>query len=174
MAIEFHCEFCGKQVRAQDEHAGKRAKCPSCHQSVYVPTPSDQIEALGIEPLDTKFVAEQSRLIRETRDLQKRLLHERDTGPIEGGGPRHNPPGGGNDIPLPKGDIESLIIEYAQLMAAGNLEAADDLGNEIRKYKQAAETVLQKLTIDEMPHPSLSKIPRPVLMGFFKQLREKR
>mgnify|MGYP000946439218 CR=1 FL=1 len=51
MAIEFHCEFCGKQVRAQDEHAGKRAKCPSCHQSVYVPTPSDQIEALGIEPL---------------------------------------------------------------------------------------------------------------------------
>lgn len=170
--IEFHCEHCGKHVRAPDEHAGKRAKCPSCQQSVFVPGAVGDDDMLKLEPLDTKFVAEQSRLIRETRDLQNRLLHERETLPE--GAVRHTTPGGGNDLPISAGDVEALVIEYAQRMAAGELEPAQELSREIRKHRQAAEAVLQKLTIDEVPHPALAKIPRPVLMGFFKQLREKK
>lgn len=171
MAIEFHCEHCGKPVRAQDEFAGKRAKCPACQQSVYVPTPPDQVETLGLEPLDTQFVAEQGRLLRETRELQQRLLHEREAAAESA---RHSSHAASNDLPLPQGDVETLIIEYAQHMAAGRLEEADELAREIRKHRQAAEAVLQKLTIDDVPHPALAKIPRPVLMGFFKQLRERK
>ena len=46
MTIEFHCPKCGKHIKAPKEAAGKNGKCPACHQSVYVPTPDDEIEPL--------------------------------------------------------------------------------------------------------------------------------
>jgi DNA-directed RNA polymerase subunit RPC12/RpoP len=38
MPIEFHCAGCQKQLRVQDDAAGKRARCPQCGAIVEVPS----------------------------------------------------------------------------------------------------------------------------------------
>jgi hypothetical protein len=173
MAIEFHCQYCGNMVRTGDEHAGKRGKCPHCHNSVYIPTPSDQLEPLKLAPVDEANEQRQQRLVEESRQLAQRILHERET-PAEP--PAHAPP-----RPEPVGDarltaanMENLVIDYAVCMAAGDLSEAEELATEIRTNMHAAEEVMQRLTADEMPPAQLSKIPRPVLVKFFKQLRERK
>jgi hypothetical protein len=59
-------------------------------------------------------------------------------------------------------------------MADGNLDEAESLAREIRRDLRRAEDVMQRLTMDEIPPAQLAGIKRPVLVGFFKQLREKR
>lgn len=40
MTIRFACDSCGRILKVSDSHAGKAAKCPSCKESVSIPTPS--------------------------------------------------------------------------------------------------------------------------------------
>jgi len=47
MAIEFTCSKCGKKLRAKDELAGKRGKCPKCQTPFTVP----QQEVFEMEPV---------------------------------------------------------------------------------------------------------------------------
>ncbi len=172
MAIEFHCNHCGKLVRTGSEHAGKRGRCPYCKQSIYIPTPSEEIEPLELEPLDKAAEREQEKLMKETRDLTMKILAEREKTADVGPGPGPSPADSAQDMLPPRMDIETLVIEYALCMADGDLPAAEELANEIRNNMAAAEDVMQRLTLDEIPHPQLARIPRPVLVGFFKQLRE--
>jgi hypothetical protein len=172
MAIEFHCHACGKLVRAPDDAGGKHAKCPACHQSVYVPLPATELDPLPLAPVDESFEREKERLMRETRDLQHRLLHERD---LPADAVRPPSPAAGASEAFPQAiDIETVVIEYAICMADGNLEEANELAALIRKNRKAADDYIQRLMVDEILPPQLSRIPRPVLMGFFKQLREKK
>lgn len=169
MAIELHCEHCGKLVRAPDDAAGKHGKCPACHQSVYIPTPSDAIEPLPFAPLDETEEERQKRLAAEAARLQAELLHDREAPPERAGESRRVE----QAIPPPKLDMETLIINYAAAMAEGRLEDAEKAAEQIRSDPRAAEDVMQRLTVDEIPPPQLANIPRPVLVGFFKQLRSK-
>jgi len=169
MAIEFHCDRCGKLVRAPENAGGRHGKCPSCHQSVYIPTPDEQIEPLDIEPLDSAEERRRQKLIAESRALEEKLLHERSL-PKETAGSASRASSG----PLPPPvDVERLVTQYALAMAQGKLEEAAELAALIRRNLPAAEEVMQRLTIDEMPPPALERIPRPVLVAFFKQLRER-
>lgn len=38
MPIEFHCRHCGKALRAPDEGAGRRCRCPDCSTETTVPS----------------------------------------------------------------------------------------------------------------------------------------
>lgn len=168
MAIEFHCNHCGRLIRASAEHGGKRGKCPSCHQSIYIPTPSEDLEPLPLAPLDQSEEHERERLLDESRELAQRLRDEKDVPPEAARPPLPEPVG---DVRLDI-DMEGLIIDYAAEMAAGNLAAAEELAADIRSDMPQAEEVIQRLMVDELPPPRLAKIPRPVLVGFLKQLRE--
>jgi len=173
MSIEFHCEHCGKTVRTGSENAGKRGKCPHCQNSVYIPTPSEELEPLPIAPLDESGDQRQQELLEESRNLARRILHEKDV-PHEShapAGPRSDSLG---DARLLAANMEGLIIEYALCMAQGKLAEAAELAAEIRTNMKVAEEVMLNITRDEVPPPQLAKIPRPVLVGFFKQLREKK
>lgn len=171
MAIEFHCDRCGKLVRTSEEHAGKRGRCPSCHQSVYIPTPADQLEPLDLSPVDESAEERQKRLIDETRDLTQRLLKEKDL--PASSAPTH-PVDSMRDILPAHTDVESLVVEYALCMAEGKLADAEEIAADIRRNMAEAERIIERMTLDEIPHPQLSEVPRPVLVGFFKQLREGR
>ena len=35
--IKFNCPACGKKIAVQDEHAGKKARCPGCKQVIAIP-----------------------------------------------------------------------------------------------------------------------------------------
>lgn len=168
MAIEFHCNHCGRMIRASAEHSGKSGKCPSCHQSVYIPTPSEDLEPLRLAPLDQTEEQRRERLLDESRELAQRLRKEKDA-PPEVAKPTLPEPVGDVRLEI---DMEGLIIEYAVEMAAGNLVAAEELAADIRSDMSQAEEVIQRLMVDELPPPRLAKIPRPVLVGFLKQLRE--
>jgi hypothetical protein len=168
MPIEFHCPYCGKQIRAADEHGGKHGKCPSCHQKVYVPTAPEQIEPLKLAPVDEAFEREQARLMRETHDLTHRLLHERET--PEGKGKAAAPPPPQADSPITRVDVEHLVVEYAVCMADGSLDEARQIAAELRTHGRQVNDVVQRLLMDELPPPQLARIPRPVLNGFLKQL----
>lgn len=171
MPIEFHCSYCGKLVRAPDDAGGKHGKCPTCHQSVYIPMPSDQVEPLDLAPVDETDERERSRLLKESQEIQRRLLEEREVPRETAADARPSP--GGMVLP-PKLDMDTLVIEYAEAMAAGDLERAERLAADIRGDMKSAEGVMQRLTLDELPPERLANIPRPVLVGFFKQLREKK
>jgi len=168
MAIEFHCEHCGRLVRAADEHAGKRGKCPTCHQSVYVPTPSEALEPLRLAPIDEQAERERQRLAHDAAQLAQALRGERESPPEGSHGPEPIAVGG-----LPAhGDIESAIIEYVLAMASGRLTDADALAIEVQGRMNQAEPIIDRLSLDEIPPPKLAKVPRPVLRGFLKQLRK--
>jgi phage FluMu protein Com len=167
MAIELHCEHCGKLVKAPDDAAGKHGKCPTCHQSVYIP--SADVEPLDLQPIDAAAEAAVRRAEEESRALQRALLKEREAGPERAGDDSRNR---GGQVLEPRLDMETLIIEYAAAMASGDLNQAEQYAADIKRDMAKAEDVMQRLTVDEMPHELLVVIPRPVLVGFFKQLRQ--
>ena len=171
MAIEFHCEHCGKPIKAPDEAGGKHGKCPSCHQSVYVPSSSPEREPLSLTPVDDGEERDRERLLRESRAFQNRLLNEKDLPPerLSAATPRREA-----GVRPPVLDMNTIVTDYALAMASGDLNRAESLAVDIRRNMRAAEDVMQRITVDEILPVKLEKIPRPVLVGFFKQLREKK
>jgi hypothetical protein len=185
MPIELHCNHCGKLVRAPDDAGGKHGKCPACHQSVYIPTPSDQLESLSLEPVDSDFERKKKRLAHEAAELAARVLRDR-----EGLGPEK--PGDRAErmaaaeraaassaaaAPIPRpaasaSQVADWVVRYAASVASGDLTQAERLEVEIRANMKQAEDAIQRILVDELPPVALAKIPRPVLVGIFKKLRE--
>jgi len=173
MAIEFHCEHCGKLIRTSEGNAGRRGTCPSCHQSVYIPTPDDQLEPLPVVPEDEEEERRERELIEEARRLARRLMTERDT-PPEAPTPSTPKPAPEGDARLARALMEEQIVEYIRCMARGELTRAQGLAAEIRQDLKLANEVIQRLTADAILPAELDDIPRPVVIGFLKQLREKK
>jgi hypothetical protein len=168
MAIEFHCDHCGRLVRTSNENAGKRGKCPHCHLSVYIPTPSEELEPLRLAPVDDNEQRARERALEESRELARKLREERDAPPPEAPGvPLPEPIG---DVRLHT-DMDELITEYALCMADGRLSEAEDLAVQIRMDMRRANEYIQHVTMDELPPPRLANIPRALLLGFLKNLQ---
>jgi phage FluMu protein Com len=198
MAIEFHCNHCGKLVRAPEESGGKHAKCPACHQSVYIPTPPDQIEPLALEPIDDTFEQRKAALMKETFDLTSRILRDKEgLGPEKPGDRAERlareekqaaaarSAGGSGHAPAPaparpaaptltNSEALERVIRYSLYMFEGKLAQAEPLAEELRQNMRVTEDVMQRLAVDELPPQQIAKIPRPLLIAFFKQLREQK
>lgn len=166
MPIELHCNHCGKLVRAPEDSGGKHGKCPSCHQDVYIPTPSDALETLKISPLDPNSERERARLRHESNVVAARLLSERDGGDGARGAGRAAP-----SPALTPHELEEQVIQYCVMMAAGDLGPAESIATTARRQAKLLDDVINRLIADELPPTQLAKIPRPVLIGFLKQLR---
>ena len=126
MAIEFHCDHCGRKVRTKDEAAGKRGRCPFCKQSVYIPTPSEGIEPIDLAPLNEREEKKRDSLLKEIGEISSEIL--RDNQPA----PEVSPPpaigsSSGDSLAMPKADMETMVIEYVNCMAKGDLAAAEEL-----------------------------------------------
>jgi hypothetical protein len=50
VAIVFSCG-CGKQLRARDEFAGRKIKCPGCQAVLLIPAPADASAAAAAKPV---------------------------------------------------------------------------------------------------------------------------
>ena len=50
MPIELPCPGCGQTLRVADEHAGKKARCPSCGTISEVPWPSSEVQPASEPP----------------------------------------------------------------------------------------------------------------------------
>lgn len=163
MPIEFHCPKCNQQIRAPDDAGGKRGKCPSCQQSVYIPTPVDKIEPLELTPLDEQEERERERMLEETRRLAEaasQVTRAPQAGADGGATPMQRLP-----------DADRQVIQYVKAMAEGRLEEAEQFAAVLRRHPDQADEAIQRLTMDEMPPDELADVPRPVLLGFLKQLQ---
>jgi len=163
MSIIFHCEYCGKKMKAPDSSGGKREKCPACHNKVYVPAP-DSGEELKLAPVDSEYEDKQKQLMNETYDLTQEILLEREVPDA--------PPGSAGPVPrISKKELTKNIILYLKQMADGHLDEAIKTADSIALYRSRAVDILDTIAVSEMPEPELADVPPQVLSGLIRNLR---
>jgi phage FluMu protein Com len=169
MSIELHCPQCQKLIRAPDEAGGRRGKCPYCKNSVYIPTPSDEVEEIALAPLDED---EERRAKEERRDslrhyaaVDKAKDSKLPAG--EAAASADGPP------PVsPVGEVVDVAVEtetYIFAMRDSKLEAAEAAATRLKRVGPRARDYVQGLLVDEMP-PQYENVPAPVVQGFLKAL----
>lgn len=174
MSIEFHCEHCNKLVLAPETDGGRRAKCPYCKGVCYVPMPHDEIEEVPMEPLDQEDERRRARGIHETAALQRALLRER-PGPDRAGkgrsvGPAASGPGAVESRHT-TAEVKDLVIAYVEAMSGGRLEDADGIAGQLSASREEVLRFIESIAMDQLAASDLPAVPRPVLVGFLKQLR---
>jgi phage FluMu protein Com len=179
MPIEIHCVHCNKLVRAPDNAAGRRGKCPYCHNEVYVPTPPEEIEELDLAPEDDDWRKRKRALDEEAKAIGDALRHEKEV-------PEDGAPGGGeqlDDIPLagdasaPAGGstssrqgVEGLVIEFLVAMKNSQLDKAEEVAGQLKGQSAATQAFVQQLSMDPMPPPEVGDLAPGVMKGLLKDL----
>ena len=163
MSITFHCEHCGKKVEAQDNASGKWAKCPACHNRIYVPDLSSG-EELKLASTDATDLTEQERLMAETHKLTQDILLERED-------PNWSFKASAAEIS--DKELTKNIIVYLRQMADGELDQAENTVDLIAPCGARAVEILDRIAVSEMPEPELADVPAQVLSGFIRTLRTK-
>lgn len=164
MAIMFHCDHCGKEIKAADSAGGKWGKCPSCHNKLYVPNLN--AEELPLAPVDLSEEEEKKRLMAETYQLTQDILKER--GGSEGA---TQTSGGGSE--MGEKELTTKIILYLRQMADGALDEAETTAAAIAPHSGQAVAILDQIAISDMPEPELADITPQVLAGLIRTLRSK-
>ncbi len=162
MGIQFHCEHCGKKIKAKDDTCGKWAKCPSCHNKVYVPDLSG--EELNLVPIDETDRKKQQQLMADAYRIRSELLQEKEE-PTEQVGPINSA------TELSEKELTKDIILYLRQMADGQLDSAKKLIPFIAPCGDKAIQILDRVGLSEIPEPELADIPPQVLAGLIRALR---
>ena len=163
MAIIFHCEYCGKEIRAADDAGGKWGKCPACHNKLYVPSQVSG-DDLKVEPLDTDLIEREKQLMAETYKLTRDILQEREVkeGPPELSGAIYEMSGR---------ELKDNIILYLRQMASNELDEAEATAALISPFAAQALKIIDRIALSEIPEPELSDIPSQMLSGAIRTLR---
>ena len=172
MSIEFHCEHCGKLVKSPPTTGGKRAKCPFCQHMCYVPMAPEEIEEVPLVPLDEIEERRRKEALRETAALQQRLSRDRPRGSDRRGtgtGTARTASGSDSDGPSPLA-VKSLVVAFVESMAAGQLDRADQIVAQLKPVSDQVNRIIAEVASDQLATAEMPAVPRPVLMGFLKQL----
>lgn len=165
MAIEFHCDYCGKEIRAADSAGGKWGKCPSCHNKLYVPN-LNIADDLTLAPVDESEEEKEKSLMAETYQLTHDILQEREL------------PEGATRIAEPASDMSELeltkrVIQFLRQMADGELDAADATAKAVARGGRQAIAILDTIALSDIPEPELADVAPQVLAGLIRTLRSK-
>lgn len=165
MAIVFHCEHCSKKIEAADTAGGKWAKCPACHNKIYVPRPkSEEEEELRLAPLDPAEKEKERQLLAETYRLTQDILKEREIpdGPREAEGAIYE---------MSDSELRTYVITYLRQMAQGDLDEAESTGALIAPWGSRVNNILDTIALSEIPEQELADIPQQLLSGAIRALR---
>jgi DNA-directed RNA polymerase subunit RPC12/RpoP len=179
MPIVFHCEHCGKKISAPDNLGGQAGKCPNCHQRIFIPSPPEQLEEIPLAPEDPQDEIRRRQMLQEQLRLQEELDKHKgapDTpagqehGAVESALPFSDDasPSAGSASAGPK--LNGLIEQYVLQMAKGNLDAAEELAEQIIAQGKKAAREVEQMAMQEFLHPAVAKIPASVIAGYFKKL----
>src|SRR5262245_36538037 len=83
MAIDFACK-CGKPLRAQDDHAGKRVQCPHCGRVLLIPAPADMRPAGRWEVHGGPTVVKKAEALGVIAEGQGHVVSLRGSAPLAG------------------------------------------------------------------------------------------
>jgi hypothetical protein len=163
MSIIFHCDHCGKKIKASNSAGGKWDKCPACHNRLYVPN-LNAGEELKLAPIDESDDTKQKQLIDETHKLTQYILQEREVPAGPGGAAMSAPE-------ISDKELTKNIILYLRQMADGDLDEAIKTADLIAPYSRQAVKILDGIALSEMPEPELADVPQQVLSGLIRNLR---
>ncbi len=161
MPVKFHCGKCGKLIKAPDEAGGRRGKCPYCQQSVYIPSPPDQIDVVPLAPDEVEDDQRSRALAEESDQLMADLGRERE------GVPDSAPaaPGGGA--------LHRLIISAIQALQESELERVDRIIAQLKRQGGQAKARVQAMVLDELPPAELEDCPPALYKGFLRTILDK-
>lgn len=165
MAILFHCQFCGKEIKAADEAGGKWGKCPSCHNKLYVPAQVSGDE-LKIAPLDTDLMESERQLMAETYKLTRDILQEKEV--RDGAGDLS-----GAVYEMSERELKDNVILYLRQMASDDLDEAEKTAALISPFAAQALKIIDQIALSEIPEPELADIPPQMLSGSIRVLRNR-
>lgn len=176
MGIQVHCEHCRQTIIAPDDSGGKSGKCPHCGGAVYIPMPAEGDEGeLSLAPIDEEAERRERKAAQEARALQYQLLHEQGV-PGEPSS-RKNVRLSDSTAPasagLPVKELNRLVVHYVEAMAGGKLDEAEKIIARLTGQRLQVLTILDNLATEELSAYGLPALPRPVLLGFLKQLRSR-
>ncbi|OHB78110.1 MAG: hypothetical protein A2Z25_11560 [Planctomycetes bacterium RBG_16_55_9] len=165
MSIIFHCEYCGKEIRAADDAGGKWGKCPTCHNKLYVPS-QDFGEELKLAPLDTDLIEKEKQLMAETHKLTQDILQERE---VREGLPEPS----GAMYEMSERELKENVILYMRQMATDDLDEAERTAALIAPFARQALKIIDRIALSEIPEPELADIPPQILSGSIRVLRNR-
>lgn len=165
MAINFHCDHCGKEIRAADSAGGKWGKCPSCHNKLYVPN-LNIADELTLAPVDESEEEKKKRLMAETYKLTHDILQERE---LPEGATRIVEPAS----EMSEQELTKKVILYLRQMADGELNAADATAKSVARGGRQAIAILDTIALSDIPEPELAHIAPQVLAGLIRTLRSR-
>lgn len=167
MSISFHCESCGKKVKAPESAGGKWGNCPTCRHRCYIPMPiPDDAPELCLAPVDASEESQIEQMMKETHSVTQFILHE--TMPIEDG------PADQTDAKA-AADREVLkhCILYLREMADGELMRGEKTLEALKSRKKSALRILSSLARSTQPEPELADIPDRILQGLVRDASTK-
>lgn len=174
MGIEFHCNHCGKLIRAPRDAGGRRGKCPSCKSEVYVPMAEEDLETLSIAPLDEEDEKRQHEMDVQARKAAAQLLRER-APTKESGKPSadtvmaDSEPGQSAESI----DITGLVIKFVTAMAASKLDVTENIVSKLKPRAIEAKNEVARLMMDDLPPAGLESLPPALYKGFLKALLDR-
>ncbi len=171
MSIELHCPQCEKLIRAPDEAGGRRGKCPYCKNSVYIPTPPDESEAIGLAPLDIVDEEKAEALRRESTKFASLVDHETDSkGISDVSTTEQDAP----VIPIAAEDVDPAVeVEsFIAAMRDSRLDDADAAADRLKTAGRGARKYVRSLIAEGTP-PAVENVPPPVVAGFLKSLKDR-
>jgi len=162
MSITFHCEYCGKKIKAQDGAGGKWSNCPSCNNKLYIPDLSSGGEDLKLAPVDENDEVERKKLMAETYKLQQDILEEREDDKKDASSAWSE---------ISDKQLTIFIINHLRQTADGQLGQAEESLKSIACCGDRAVRILDRIALSDIPEPELADIEPQVLSGLIRTLR---
>lgn len=173
MSIEIRCESCGKIVRASKELAGKRADCPGCSHSLYIPSPPEELEELPLSPENPDDLRREAELLAERRRLDKTLARDdqADANLIRIPDSTSYAPSLDSTDKGVHAPLEQAVHAFLAAMRDSNLSQAEQALESLRSQPAAALEIVEHLAADQIPPTEMADVPSAVYQGFLKSLR---
>ena len=162
MPITFRCQSCHKEVTAPDSAAGKTGKCPYCGQANLVPAGADEDNEIPLAPIDEAEEVARQEQIRALYEQEQDLLSEI-------GGPPPIPLDQLKDIQ--SSDLHHFVVNYCLDMADGKLQRAEQHVEQLQRYGMVGYQAVEDFLSGMATEPAMDHIPRPVLLGFLRELK---
>lgn len=179
--IEIHCEHCNLKVSAPDSDGGQQAKCPHCGGMNYIPLPEGAIDEIPLAPIDEAAEQRRRQAFAEDMEIQRKLNKERAApGEPNRRRPRSLDASAPPRAPAPPRasnisdkQVNSLVVNYIVAMAGGRLAEADGIVAQLAPHKTKVSATINEITSNSgvANGYGLPTLPKPVLLGFVKQLQ---
>lgn len=164
MDVNVHCEHCGHDFTVPHDRTGRQGQCPTCENTVYIPTPPEELDEIPLADEDNAEREHEQRLRKERQEIDRLLA--KGEGVPDAAAPSPAPAGGRQK----KLTVRDAVVAYLSSMSDSDLERADKYLAQLRTRPREARAVVDGLIADQIPPQELAEVPPGVYQGFLRNL----